>query len=192
MSEVVIPVVSAPAGAATAVGDPNSSDAVEILKKRLAVLCCDPPIEFVGALRIKGDDTEEQMAVKRKEHDEKTKKRELERIRREPEIVEEMNNIMKRILLSRNEPLPDDGGEYDFGVMRDNKLKVIGSGAAGSMPTYYCEVCRNKSEEFFVVDTTSGDTICQGNYSLDIAPDRPHLYSFYLRAVLCMSLVFRC
>lgn len=148
----------------------DKSDIVENLKRRLAILCCNsilnPPLEFVGALRIHADDTDEEKEAKREEHKAKTEKREEERKRREPELMEEMSNIMKRIYDSRREPLPEDGGDYDFGAMRENKTKTFGNGAAGSLPTYLCEICKNTQEENFFIDTTSGDTICLGTHGM--------------------------
>ena len=140
---------------------------VDDLKKRLALLCCDsilnPPLPFVGALRIRPDDPEDVKDSKRKEHEEKTQQRELERIRREPELLEELDNIMKRVYASRNETLPEDSGEYNFGV----KSSVTSASSHTSLgkfglPSYYCEICKNREYSNFVTDLASGDTICLG------------------------------
>jgi hypothetical protein len=144
----------------------NADDEVAKLRKRVAILCMNgilnPPLESISAPRIHPDDSEEEKARKMREHEEKTLRREQEQIRRTPELMKEMAGIIKRVLDSRLEPLPEDSGEYDFGAQKDNKVKMIGSGTAGSQVTYYCEECRNRNEAHFVVDSTSGDTICLG------------------------------
>ena len=154
-----------------AVEEQATNEAIESLKKSLALVCChsilSPPIPFVGALRINNNDTNEEREEKRKEHEEKLAFRESEKIRREPELVEEMNKIIKRVYDSRVEVLPEDSGEYAFGTKSGALTTTRGFSYEVAATKYglhssCCEVCGNKDPYKFFTDTSSGDTICMG------------------------------
>lgn len=149
----------------------SNNEAIESLKKSLALVCCNsilsPPIPFVGALRINNNDTPEEKEAKRKEYEEKLQFREKEKLRREPELVEEMNKIIKRVYDSRAEALPEDSGEYSFGAKSESLISKRGFSYEVAATKYglhsnCCEVCGNKDPYRFFTDSSSGDTICLG------------------------------
>ena len=78
---------------------------VHELKLKIIATCCqsllNPPLPFIGALRFDKDDTDEDKDIKRKEHARKAMEREEERIRREPELLRELEKIMERVRLAR-------------------------------------------------------------------------------------------
>ena len=75
------------------------------LKLKLIATCCqsllNPPLPFIGALRFDKDDTDEDKDIKRKEHARKAVEREEERVRREPELLRELEKIMERVRAAR-------------------------------------------------------------------------------------------
>ena len=78
------------------------------LKLKLIATCCqsllNPPLPFIGALRFDRDDTVEDKELKRKEHARKAVEREEERVRREPELLRELEKIMERVRSARRYP----------------------------------------------------------------------------------------
>ena len=85
------------------------------LKLKLVAMCCqsllNPPLPFIGALRFDKDDTEEDKEIKRKEHARKAAEREEERIRREPELLRELEKIMERVRSARRYVITNDDVE---------------------------------------------------------------------------------
>ena len=75
------------------------------LKLKLVATCCqsllNPPLPFIGALRFEKYDTDEDKDIKRKEHARKAIEREEERVRREPELLRELEKIMDRVRSAR-------------------------------------------------------------------------------------------
>lgn len=123
-----------------------SHSLVDDLKRKLSLLCSNsilnPPLPFVGALRYSSDDTDEEKEKKRLEHEEKCQQREKERIRREPELMQEMDSIIKRVFASHAEPLPEDAGEYSFGVQARTPYRETATKFGNVV--YFCESCGNK------------------------------------------------
>jgi hypothetical protein len=109
------------------------------LMRKLAKLCCSsvlsPPLPFVEALRIGPLDTEEEKAQKIAEHEQKVADRERERIRREPELMFEMDSIMRRVVAARS--------ETTFDAVDPNLAKVKAM-SSSSVPSLYCDMCHNK------------------------------------------------
>jgi len=122
------------------------------LKSKLVAACCqgmlNPPLPSIGALRFDKDDTEEEKDEKRRQHARLCQQREAERIRREPELVRELEKIMDRIRLTRREYTKP---EVDYGS------------AAASLDTYLefrCKQCHNRNPELFAANPHTGDTAC--------------------------------
>jgi hypothetical protein len=105
------------------------------LKTKIIWVCCanrlSPPLQYVGALRYEKNDTEDEKIVKRNEHAIKVNEREEERIRREPELLKELEKIMDRVKQAR---LEYSRPEIDY----------VANSYAQAIVRYYCEKCHNQ------------------------------------------------
>lgn len=105
------------------------------LKTKIIWVCCanrlSPPLQYVGALKYDKNDTEDEKIMKRNEHALKVAEREEERIRREPELLKELEKIMDRVKQARTEYSKP---EIDY-VANSHALAAV---------RYYCEKCHNQ------------------------------------------------
>ena len=105
------------------------------LKNKIIWVCCakslSPPLQYVGALKYEKNDTEDEKIARRLEHTIKVNEREEERIRREPELLRELEKIMDRVKQARLEYVRP---EIDYAA----------SANAHAIVRYYCEKCNNQ------------------------------------------------
>lgn len=123
------------------------------LKKKIAWGCCSnllcPPLIAIGPLRFAKGESEEEKQIKRLEHSKKLKEREDERIRREPELIRELDRIIERVKSTRV--------EYTSGI---NYAVVT---EAYKTVRFTCERCGNQNQLNTISDPRSGDLICNGS-----------------------------
>ena len=91
------------------------------------------------------------MKAKRQEHEERLEEIEMERKKREPELLDKLDEVIERVKNSRHEKLADNE-EVWFTV----------TGSEIDRPKLICEICKNENHLFFITDPHTGDTICLG------------------------------
>ena len=143
------------------------------LKNKIIWVCCakslSPPLQYVGALKYEKNDTEDEKIARRIEHTAKVNEREEERIRREPELLKELEKIMDRVKQAR---LEYSRPEIDYAASA-NALAIV---------RYYCEKCNNQVSDptILIIHDLQQDkweSVKFGNYSsLCDEEERERLY----------------
>ena len=122
------------------------------IKKALAWSTCiglvSPPFQDVPPLVILANDSEEVKKQKRFQNKLKMDAYEEEKIRREPEVVKEFDNLVQRITAAR----AGYKQGIDYYSMAQNRKEVRVS----------CPRCHNKNPEFSVTDEKRGELLCLG------------------------------
>lgn len=91
------------------------------------------------------------MKLKKIEYEKRAEEIELERKRREPELLDKLNEVIERVRNSRHEKLADN-----------EEVWFTATGSEIERPKLICEVCKNENHLFFLTDPHTGDTICLG------------------------------
>ena len=108
------------------------------LKSKIIWVCCanllSPPLKRVEPLRLGKDDSEAQKAYKRAEHERLLNERDMERIRREPELLKELEKIMERVKQARSEYTAPE-------------VNYAATATANVIFHYYCERCKNQVQQ---------------------------------------------
>lgn len=125
----------APSASQIAAATIDRDNKLQNLKTKIIWVCCanrlSPPLQYVGALKYEKNDTEDEKIAKRNEHAIKVNEREEERIRREPELLRELEKIMDRVKQAR---LEYSRPEIDYAA----------NSYAQAIVRYYCEKCHNQ------------------------------------------------
>jgi hypothetical protein len=105
------------------------------LKSKIIWVCCanllNPPLQRIERLRFSKEDTEAQKEWKRAEYASQLNDREMERIRREPELLRELEKIMERVKQARSEYTAPE-------------VNYAATSAANVVFHYFCDKCRNQ------------------------------------------------
>ena len=124
-----------PSASQIAIATADRENKLQNLKNKIIWVCCakslSPPLQYVGALKYEKNDTEDEKIARRLEHTIKVNEREEERIRREPELLRELEKIMDRVRQARLEYVRP---EIDYAA----------SANAQAIVRYYCEKCNNQ------------------------------------------------
>jgi hypothetical protein len=113
----------------------NREEKYRDLKKRIAWACCgdllNPPLPPLEPLRYSNTDDPELKSQKKAEYHKKVEEREKERMKREPELIEELDRVIERVRSARS--------EYNKSGLNYNAIAE-----AQRIFKFDCERCRNR------------------------------------------------
>ena len=119
----------------TSIGTKDRDAKLLSLKRNIAWACCSdllsPPLPVLEQLRFQNTDDEETKRIKRAEHRRASEEREKERIRREPELLNELDKVMERVKSARS--------SYSKTGINYNAISE-----AYRVMKFYCDRCKNQ------------------------------------------------